>query len=171
MDDTVLMIGGIKVTYEMLKGLVVWLLIGSGFIEWFPPIKFKPWSWFLQNFGRVLTEHILIKIDNIETELNTLSKKVDQLEKADEDMREETARLEAMKARRRILTSADKIRRNSKEERGYFSEEYYNDILKDITDYHEYCSLHPNFENEKAGVAIKVIRETYQRCLANNDFL
>lgn len=171
MHNTFVTIGSISITWAMLREFIIWIILGSGIIEWFPPIKFKPWSWCLQKLGSLLNKDMCEKINEIEKNITELSDKVDRLEEADNEMRNESKRLEAMKARRRILVAGDEIRRNSNLDRGYFSEEYYNDILQDITDYNNYCSSHPNFENERAVVAIKVIKDTYQKCLQANDFL
>lgn len=121
--------------------------------------KYKPWSWLARKFGSAMNKDMLDKLD-------TLSTKVDQLEKRDDEqdaaMEEEYARA----ARRRILQCSDEIRRKER-----YSEEYFNDVLDDISHYKKYCDKNPDFENDKAVISIEIIEERYKKCLKEDDFL
>lgn len=121
--------------------------------------KFKPWSWLAEQFGNAINKTTLEKLDKLES-------KVAELEKRDNQQDEEREEERALSARRRILRFADECRRQEKH-----SEEYFNNILEDISMYKDYCDTHPMFENEKAIIAIQVIDETYKRRLDKNDFL
>lgn len=121
--------------------------------------KFKPWSWLAEQFGNAINKTTLEKLDKLES-------KVAELEKRDNQQDEEREKEKALSARRRILRFADECRRQEKH-----SEEYFNNILEDISMYKDYCDTHPMFENEKAIIAIQVIDETYKRRLDKNDFL
>lgn len=121
--------------------------------------KFKPWSWLAEQFGNAINKTTLEKLDKLES-------KVAELEKRDNQQDEEREKERALSARRRILRFADECRRQEKH-----SEEYFNNILEDISMYKDYCDTHPMFENEKAIIAIQVIDETYKRRLDKNDFL
>lgn len=121
--------------------------------------KYKPWTWLAEQFGKAANKEMIDKID-------TLSKKVDSIEKHDLDQDEALEEEKAKSARRRILRCADEIRSKVKH-----SQEYFDDILSDISFYKQYCKENPKFENEKAVIAIKIIEETYERCHKNNDFL
>lgn len=121
--------------------------------------KYKPWTWLAEHFGEAINKKMLDKLDELE-------KKVDELERIDKRQDEERAKVNALGARRRVLRFADECRRQEKH-----SEEYFNNILEDISEYKDYCDNHPEFENEKAIIAINVIEETYKRRLKKNDFL
>lgn len=121
--------------------------------------KYKPWSWLARQFGRAINEELLNKID-------ILQKKVEELEKVDKLQNEEREKENTLEARRRILRFADECRRKDKH-----SEEYFNNVLEDISMYKDYCHRNPLFENEKAVIAITIIEEAYHHCYKNDDFL
>ena len=70
------------------------------------------------------------------------------------------------RARRDILNFNDETRRGIQH-----SVESFDDILEAIDAYERYCSLHPEFENNKCVLAIQNIKRVYQDRLAKNDFL
>lgn len=121
--------------------------------------KYKPWSWLARKFGSAMNKDMFDKLD-------TLSTKVDQLEKRDNEQDAAMAEEHARAARRRILRCSDEIRRKERH-----SEEYFNDVLDDISHYKKYCDEHPKFENEKAVLAIRLVEKTYEKCVSDNDFL
>lgn len=121
--------------------------------------RYKPWSWLARQIGRAVNEEALNKLSELE-------KKVDRLENIDMCQNAERDRQHALEARRRILRFADECRRKIKH-----SEEYFNNILEDISIYKEYCDKHSDFENEKAVIAISIIEEAYRHCYENDDFL
>lgn len=120
--------------------------------------KYKPWSWLAEQFGKAVNKEMLDKMD-------ALSKKVEDLEAADKRQDSERDKQYALDARRRILGTADEIRKKVRH-----SEEFFNDALDDISFYREYCRTHPDFENSKAVISSKIIEETYQQCLLEDDF-
>lgn len=121
--------------------------------------KYKPWSWLARKFGSAMNKDILDKLD-------TLSTKVDQLEKRDDEQDVAMAEEHARAVRRRILQCSDEIRRKERH-----SEEYFNDVLDDISHYKKYCDKNPVFENDKAVISIEIIEERYKKCLKEDDFL
>ena len=121
--------------------------------------KYKPWSWLARKFGSAMNKDMLDKLD-------ALSTKVDQLEKRDDEQDVAMVEEHARAARRRILRCSDEIRRKERH-----SEEYFNDVLDDISHYKKYCDEHPEFENEKAVLAIRLVEKTYEKCISDNDFL
>ena len=46
----------------------------------------------------------------------------------------------------------------------------YNQIMQDITNYHQYCEEHPDFLNHQTDATIKRLKEDYQQRLEKNDF-
>lgn len=121
--------------------------------------KYKPWTWLAEQFGKAANKEMVDKID-------TLSKKVESLEEHDKEQDKQLNEERAKAARRRILRCADEIRSKIRH-----SQEFFNDVLDDISFYKKYCKENPKFENEKAVIAIKLIEETYEKCHKENDFL
>lgn len=121
--------------------------------------KYKPWSWLAQSLGKAINKEMIDKLDTVQT-------KIVELEEMDKAQNEERYKENALEARRRILRFADECRRKEKH-----SEEYWNNILEDITAYKDYCEEHPKFENEKAVIAMSLIEGIYKQCYETNDFL
>lgn len=121
--------------------------------------RYKPLTWLASQFGKAANKEMLDK-------LNDLDEKVDKLEKRDSEQDAKREEEKAKAARRRILRCSDEIR--SKQ---HHSEEYFNDVLDDITFYTQHCDTHPNFKNEKAVMAINLVERTYNKCIEDNDFL
>ena len=121
--------------------------------------KYKPWTWLAEQFGKAANKEMLDRLDAVEKKINNIEER-----DREQDRKSEEERVKA--ARRRILRCADEIRSKVKH-----SQEYFDDMLSDISFYKQYCKENPKFENEKAVIAIKIIEETYERCHKNNDFL
>ena len=51
------------------------------------------------------------------------------------------------------------------------TKEHFDQILDDITTYERYCDEHKDFPNEKTVITSRRIKEIYERCLQDNDFL
>lgn len=121
--------------------------------------KYKPWSWLAEQFGKAANKEMLDKLDKVEGEIKEIKNKDEEQDRLI-DLRVAKA------ARRRILRCSDEIRKKDRH-----SEEYFNDVLDDISYYKQYCKDHPEFENEKAVLAIKLVKRTYEKCISDNDFL
>lgn len=50
------------------------------------------------------------------------------------------------------------------------SKDSYNQIMRDITDYLQYCDEHPQFLNHQTDATIEHIKKDYEQRLATNDF-
>jgi len=128
------------------------------------PIKINPWSMLMKWIAR------LLGISDLKTEIVQVRDRMDELEKKIDNMKiseEEKEQLkEALAARRRILRFNDELLLKIKH-----SKEMFNDILKDITDYDNYCRTHPDFKNKKAVFAEENVAHAYQDCMENNSFL
>jgi hypothetical protein len=128
------------------------------------PLKIDPWSWLARKIGNALNQDVIKKQDDFQKESQEYRKKNDQQIKNIESSIEKRS---AEDARNRILRFGDEIK--SKQIR--HSEEYYNQILADITDYEKYCKEHPNFKNNRTVLTSELIELTYKQHLENNDFL
>lgn len=98
--------------------------------------------------------------------MNDLGKKIDALSaKLDKHIKEDREN-DIRMARRDILRFNDEIRRGEPH-----TAESFDDILEAIDQYEHYCKAHPDFENNKAVLAIRNIKRVYEDRLEKNDFL
>ena len=111
-------------------------------------IKINPWSW----VGGRLNKNIMCKVDKIERDLADVERKVG----------ENTA----VSSRYRILRFDDELLHEVKH-----TKEHFDQILYDIDVYERYCNEHPDFKNNLAVMAIKHIKNVYQKCSRDNLFL
>lgn len=68
--------------------------------------------------------------------------------------------------RYRILRFDDEIRHDKRH-----TKEHFDQVLEDIDNYEIYCRNHPSFPNNKAVLAIKNIKDVYDKCTDENLFL
>lgn len=152
---------------ELLMNATVGQLIGGGcgiiailslFIE-FAPVKVNPISSVLNWIGQRTNKGLLGRVEELEKAMENISKECAKIE-------EKAAEREAVNCRVRILQFADEIRRKIKH-----SKESFDQVLSDMTIYKNYCKDNPKFENNKTVVASEVIDIAYHGCIDQNDFL
>ena len=95
----------------------------------------------------------------INTDLANLGEKVDNLQASSDNGI-------ALTWRYRILRFDDEIRHDEKH-----TKEHFDQILDDITKYEIYCKEHPKFPNNKVVFAIQNIKDVYQKCVKEGNFL
>ena len=132
-------------------GLIGLVLILLGLIR-IPKVDLNLWTIIARVFGRAMNGDMIKQINKIDNELDAHIKKT-----------EETR---IKQARQRILRFSDDIMLGKNH-----SLEHYSDIIDDIDIYEEYCNGHPDYVNNKAKSAIKLIRETYEDHMHHNSFL
>lgn len=66
----------------------------------------------------------------------------------------------------RILRFDDEVRHDDKH-----TKEHFDQILEDITKYERFCKDNPDFENNKASLAIDNIKKVYKKCTDEGTFL
>ena len=143
------------VTIEDIKEIVMY---GGGLtlllmtLVQITPIKLNPWSWVGRMIGRAINGEVLDKV-------NTLANDVREL-------KDEDAEQWASLSRSHILRFGDELLHGVPH-----SKEHFDQILLDISKYEEYCDEHPNYKNNIANATIKQIKNTYQKCLEDNNFL
>ncbi len=98
--------------------------------------------------------------------MNDLAKKIDKLADMLDHHIKEDRENDIRMARRDILRFNDEIRRGQAH-----TAESFDDILEAVDAYEHYCKEHPEFENNKAVMAIANIKRVYQDRLIKNDFL
>lgn len=116
------------------------------------PIKINPWSWLAKAAGRALNGEMLDKLSALERDVRQI--------------KDDAARREAVMARTRILRFGDEILHKE-----LHTKEHFDQTLRDITSYEQYCDDHPEFENSCAVLTIQKIKDTYMERLEKNDFL
>ena len=109
---------------------------------------------------------ILLFIQFLMSSRDKRFQKLVEIEKRIDKMQEDQAEEKAKRARARIIRFSDECKNKVKH-----SEEMFNDSLADITEYNNYCKEHPLFENEKTVASEAFIKQIYNQCLVENDFL
>lgn len=122
-------------------------------------VKINPWTALAKGIGKRMNKEIMDKLEIVENDVKNLREKHDNLECRMD-------RKDADACRARILRFADELRRNVDH-----SEEFFNQILEDVSNYERYCREHPEYKNSKAVNAIEKINETYKHCIEKNSFL
>lgn len=122
-------------------------------------IKINPWTWIIKGIGSAINEDVVNKIDGIQKEVDSIKQDVRTIkDNADER--------EASNCRTHILRFGDDLLHGIKH-----SKEHFDHVLIAISTYEQYCDNHPGYLNNVASATIEHIKETYQHCLSNNDFL
>ena len=141
-----------ELTAGQFAGSIALLVAGLSTIIEISPIKLNPWSWIARKIGRAINGEVLEKVESLEKDLGKLRDTVD--ERAAKD------------ARTRILRFGDECLHGDKH-----SKEHFDQILRDITDYEDYCDNHKDFKNNTAVLTIGSIKSIYQQRLRDHDFL
>lgn len=116
------------------------------------PIKFNPWTWIARKVGKAINGEVI-------DEVKTLRQEVKHNKEDDDEQW-------ALLSRSHILRFGDELLHGKAH-----SKEHFDQILLDITKYELYCESHPKFPNGQAVATIRHIKETYQKCLDENNFL
>ena len=136
---------------QMIGGIAGIILVFSIFIE-ITPIKLNPISTFLKWLGKKINGDVISKVDDLE-------KKIDSLEA-------DFSKKEAIASRIRILRFGDEVRTGVRH-----SQESFDQVLDDISNYKLYCDSHKDFQNEKTVMTTKILLDNYRERLEKNDFL
>jgi len=117
----------------------------------------------LRGFGSVINEEIVERIEILEKGFAMCS--IDMKDELIAHIKR-TEEENVNRARSRILRFNDEIMLGRKH-----SKEHFDEILQDIDRYEDYCKTHEDFENNKAVLAIRTIKDEYTYCLAHHNFL
>ena len=135
----------------MQDGLIGLVIVLLGLVK-IPKLEINLWGLIAKSIGNAMNHDMLEQINKIDSELKA------------HVQRTEEYRIKS--ARQRILHFSDDIMLGENH-----SLEHYNDILDDIDLYEDYCDTHPGYINNKAEMAIELIRSTYQEHMVNHGFL
>lgn len=134
------------------------LALGATFVE-VSKIKVNPWTWLARTVGRAMNGDVIERMDKLDDRMGEIEKRQNQSE-------EEDKRREAIGQRNRILRFGDELLHDKKH-----SKEHFDEILRDIKCYENYCSTHKEFENGTTVATTKHIEDTYRKLLESHDFL
>lgn len=98
--------------------------------------------------------------------IGELGGKIDSVNESLSELKTETYESRTTACRYRILRFDDEIRHDEKH-----TKEHFDQILEDITEYEKYCNAHPDYQNNKAVLAISNIKRVYQKCTNEGTFL
>ena len=111
-------------------------------------------------------QFLIERKDGKEDKLGKIIKAIEATNVELDKAKQSNLRKDADDARRRILIFADEIRRGE-----LHSEEFFNQVLEDISFYENYCRGHPDYQNDKARDSTAMIREAYHSCRRSNNFI
>lgn len=116
------------------------------------PIKINPWSAIGRAIGRVLNGDVMAK-------LNEVQKRLDKHIHIDDERNADMHRVQILRFNRELLQ--DNIPH---------TQEDFIEALSEIDFYERYCREHPEYENNRAVLAIQNIERTYSEKLEKHDF-
>lgn len=111
----------------------------------------KPLTKLARAIGRAINGEVMEEVKQLKKDFNEM--------KETEDMRNAKA------ARSRVLRFGDELTHDV-----HHTKEHFDDVLRDITDYNNYCDSHPNFENDQMHETAEYVKTIYRECLKNHSF-
>lgn len=116
------------------------------------PIKINPWSAIGRAIGKVLNGDVMAK-------LNEVQKRLDKHIHIDDERNADMHRVQILRFNRELLQ--DNIPHTPED---------FIEALSEIDFYERYCREHPEYENNRAVLAIQNIKRTYSEKLEKHDF-
>ena len=141
-----------KMTVGELLGYIALFLAGAATVVEKTSKTMKPLTKLARSIGRAINGELMEKVDNLE-------KKVEKMDQEEQLQR-------AKDARTRVLRFGDEVFHGV-----HHTKEHFDDVLRDITYYENYCDEHPRFENDQMHITAEHIKETYHKCLKEHSFL
>lgn len=123
------------------------------------PIKINPWSKLARAFGRAINTDVLNELSDVKKNQKETQERLDKHIRADDERN-------ADEHRSKILRFNTEILRGDRHTREDFIE-----ALSEIDFYEGYCREHPDYENNRAVLAIGNIERVYKELMKNGDFL
>lgn len=134
------------------------LLLLLTFIQ-IAPIKVNPWSAIVRGIGKALNGDVLKKLDVLEAGQVEARNRLNEHIRIDDDRNADTHRS-------RILHFNTELLRGNKH-----TQEDFVEVLTEIDFYEHYCREHPDYENNRAVLAIENIKRVYKELMENGGFL
>lgn len=123
------------------------------------PIKINPWSAIGRWVGKVVNKEVMEELKTIKTAQAEARETLDDHIRVDDERNADLHRVYILRFNRELL------RENIPHTREDFTE-----VLHEIDFYERYCKAHPEYENNRAVLAIQNIKHTYSVKLENHDF-
>lgn len=138
-------------TVEIIRTVVAWLAGIGIVVDLTPGIKLQPVRWILRQLGNLL-------LSDAKTELKQVNERLDALQKDLEDHKVDSWRCEILD----FSNSCINHRRHTKEE--------FDHIIDTCDRYGKYIDEH-NLRNGQIDIAEGYIKEIYEECMKQNDFI
>lgn len=129
-------------------------------------IEINPWTYLARKFGNAINHDISEQIKEVNQRIDNVESSIDEVKRIQTDDESKADEYRAITSRVRILKFNEELLRDVKH-----SKEMFDQVLEDVTKYTHYCVEHPNFENDKAVLAINNVRKCYEKCLEQHDFI
>lgn len=123
------------------------------------PIKLNPWTALIKALGRGLNADVLKELGEVKEAQEATHKRLEEHIKVDD-------KREADNRRRQILRFNNELLRDLPH-----TKEEFSDVMLEIDEYEKYCREHPDYKNNRAGLAIENIKQIYKTRLRKHDFL
>ena len=115
---------------------------------------------------KATTQDISNSVKQLMTESSEMRADIRAIKEEARVHNEENLEERAKSNRSKILRFDDELRIGIRH-----SYEYFEDILRTVKEYEDYCDSHPKFKNRQAVSAIKHIQEAYDEAHENNTFI
>jgi len=115
---------------------------------------------------RATTQDIADSVAQLRSESASMRDDIAQIKAEARAQKEETLEERAKSNRSKILRFDDELRIGT-----MHSYEYFEDILRTVKEYEDYCNSHPSFQNRQAVSAISHIQKAYDRAHEENSFI
>lgn len=123
------------------------------------PIKVNPWSAIARMFGKALNSDVIEKLDKLEKVQAKTQARLEEHILMDDRRTADTHRILILRFNRELL--AGNIPH---------TQEDFIEILHEIDVYERYCREHPDYENNRAVLAIQNIERVYSEKMEEHDF-
>lgn len=141
-----------KLTVGELVGYIMLFLAGTAALIEKTSKTIKPLTKLARAIGRAINGELMEKVEGLEKKIENMDQE-EQLQRAKD-------------ARTRVLRFGDELIHDVRH-----TKEHFDDVLRDITYYENYCAEHPKFENDQMHITAEHIKETYHKCLKEHSFL
>lgn len=123
------------------------------------PIKINPWSYIARKVGKALNAETIDTVKEVKSEVAEVKEDL-------ENFKTYVRETDIVGYRNHILRFGDEILCDMKH-----SKEHFEEILRYIDLYEQYCRDNQDFKNTVTVLTIEKIKSTYRERLAKKDFL
>lgn len=121
------------------------------------PIKVDPFGALARWIGRALNGDVLKKLDKMESAQAETRERLDEHIRIDNERNADTHRVQILRFNRELLQEAP------------HTQEDFIEALSEIDFYEHYCKSHPEYENNRAVLAIENIKRAYMEWLEKHE--